>query len=92
MSHQTTVKSLRDIPLFGGLDGAERAALEGRCAWREAADGSLIITQADTSNDVFFVIAGRVRAVLYSATGKTVSLREIGTGEMFGEYSAIHSG
>ena len=89
MAHQSTLKSLRDIALFCGLDDTERTALESQCAWREAESGALIITQADTSTDVFFVVSGRVRAVLYSAAGKEVALREIGPGEMFGEYSAI---
>ena len=44
------------------------------------------------SHDVFFVISGEVWVTIYSLTGKAVSFRELGPGEVFGEYPAIDLG
>ena len=85
----TSSKTLRGIALFDGLEAAERTLIEQRCVWREVAPDEQVIRQGETSSDIFFVIAGNFRVVLYSANGKAVALGEIGPGEMFGEYSAI---
>ena len=41
------------------------------------------------SKDVFFIVSGKVRATMYSRSGKEVSFRDLGPGKMFGELSAI---
>ena len=82
-------RSLRGIALFDVMETADRVGMERRCVWRDVAAGEQVIGQGDGCNDVFFVVTGRVRVVLYSAAGKVVSLGEIGAGEMFGEYSAF---
>ena len=82
-------KTLQGIALFGALAASDREALERRCHWREVAAGEQIIEQGEISSDIFFVIEGKFRVVLYATTGKNVALGDIGPGEMFGEYSAI---
>ena len=41
---------------------------------------------------MFFIISGEVRVTIYSVAGKVVSFRELGPGEVFGEYPAIDRG
>ena len=89
MAAAPAAKSLRNIALFGSLDGHSREALERRCHWREIAAHEQIIGQGDTSRDVYFLVAGKVRVVLYATSGKSVALGDFDAGEMFGEYSAI---
>ena len=44
------------------------------------------------TDEVFFIILGEVRVTIYSLAGKVVSFRELGPGEVFGEYPAIDRG
>ena len=45
-----------------------------------------------SSDEVFFIISGEVRVTIYSVAGKAVSFRDLGPGEVFGEYPAIDRG
>ena len=82
-------QTLDNITLFQGLDPAARRALADRCRWQHYAVGQQIVGQLDTSHDVFCIVKGRVRATSYSLAGKEVSYRDIGAGELVGEFSAI---
>jgi CRP-like cAMP-binding protein len=81
--------TLREVAIFRRLSGEVRARVERRCGFRNYPRGRIIIHARETTCDVFFLIAGRARVILYSAAGKPVSFREIGVGEMFGEFAAI---
>ena len=48
-----------------------------------------VLTAEDDSHDVYFVIDGRVRATIYSVSGREVTFRDISAGMHFGEFSAI---
>jgi len=81
--------SLIGVRLFTGLDEASRRALEQRCRWRRFAPHQQIIEGQADSRDVFFIVAGKVRVVNYAASGREVSLEDIGAGGCFGELAAI---
>ncbi len=83
------MQSLRSIALFAELPADRLAAWEKRCRWHHTTPGELLITHRDPSRDVYFLTAGRVRAVIFSAAGKAVAFRELGPGDMFGELAAI---
>jgi CRP-like cAMP-binding protein len=51
--------------------------------------GQQIISHMDDSTDVFLIVEGSVRVIIYSASGKEVAFRDIGVGEHFGELAAI---
>jgi len=59
--------------------------------WTEAnyAAKSLIVSEDETDDDVFFVLSGRARAATYTDTGKEVLLSELPPGESFGLFAAI---
>jgi CRP/FNR family transcriptional regulator, cyclic AMP receptor protein len=83
-------RSLAGIDLFAYVDAASRQTIERRCAWRRWASGEQIIDRENLSNDVYFVVSGRVRVVDYSDTGhREVIFDEIGPGGYFGELAAI---
>jgi len=82
-------QSLDGIGLLTGLTQAERGELAKKASWRRYSPGEAILHYLDVSGDVFFVVAGRVRALNYSRSGRQVSYRDIDAGEMFGEFSAI---
>lgn len=92
-SHLTQPQlSLEGIAIFAALPAEALQRLQKNCSWRQYAPGQPIIDYQDRSDDVFFIIAGEVRVIIYSATGKVVSFRGLGPGDMFGEMPAIDGG
>jgi CRP/FNR family transcriptional regulator, cyclic AMP receptor protein len=85
-------ETLADIGIFSGLSPDVVAALSRRCRWRRYAAGQTILQYQDEGRDVFFILAGRVCAVYYSACGREVRFSDIPAGDLFGEFAAIDGG
>jgi CRP/FNR family cyclic AMP-dependent transcriptional regulator len=81
--------SLESVPLFADLGPDELGSIEAACAWRHFEEGEDIVAYLDESDDVYFVVSGRARVVIYAASGKAVGFRDLLPGDMFGEYAAI---
>ena len=81
--------SLSGIRVFADLPAEDIEQLSQRCLWRRYEAGQTILGHLEDSDDVYFIVAGAVRATAYSLSGKEVQYRDIGCGEVFGEYSAI---
>ena len=80
------------IAILARLSPHALEALQRRCAFRRYEPGELIVDYLDQTDEVFFIISGEVRVTIYSLAGKVVSFRELGPGEVFGEYPAIDRG
>ena len=93
---RSTVKktdpSLAGIAILARLSPHALEALQRRCAFRRYEPGESIVDYLDRTDEVFFIILGEVRVTIYSLAGKVVSFRELGPGEVFGEYPAIDRG
>ena len=83
------VQSLDGIAVFQGLPPDTLTRLQSRCSWRHYEPEEPIIDYLDTSDDVFFVVAGEARANIYSLLGRVVTFCDLVPGDMFGEYAAI---
>ena len=83
--------TLKGIAILASLPTRSRR-IERRCAWKHYAPGEPILDYLDKSDDVFFIVLGEVRVTIYSTVGKAVSFREMGSGEIFGEFPAIDGG
>ena len=59
------------------------------CAWREFAPGTQILGYQEPSTDVCFLVAGKVRVIVYSFEGKAVVFTDLSAGAMFGEIGAF---
>ena len=81
--------TLSDIELFSGLPVRALDDLANGCRWRRYTAGQQVIGHMDETTDVYFIVTGQVRAIIYSAAGKEVAFRDLRTGESFGELSAI---
>ena len=81
--------ALTAIGFFRTLPPDALEALAKRCQWQRFEANQLIVGQDDETKDVFFIVRGRVRVIVYAASGKEVSFRDLGAGQMFGELSAI---
>jgi CRP/FNR family cyclic AMP-dependent transcriptional regulator len=84
--------SLKGIALFAELPADRLEQIERQCSWCRYEPKEPIVDYLDVSNDVFFIVAGQARVTIYSLDGKAVSFRELGPGEIFGEYAAIDEG
>jgi len=80
---------LRGIALLEGVSAERLEALARSCAWRNSRAGQRILSRAAADRDVYLIVSGRVRVTTYSATGRQVTFRDIGAGELFGEVAAI---
>lgn len=87
--HAPNNHHLNDIDLFADLTPEELADIQSACQWQTFGSGDDIFTKSSTSRDVFFVVAGRVRIVNFSLTGREVAYAEVGAGACFGELSAL---
>jgi len=54
-----------------------------------AAKGRTLVEKGSRSTDIFFLLEGRAKVLLYSANGREVCVHNIGPGEMFGEISVL---
>ena len=81
--------SLEGVALLKGIPSEFLQRVQQSCSWRRYERGEPIVEYLDRSNDVFFLISGKARAIIYSLAGKVVSFHELGPGDLFGEYVAI---
>jgi CRP/FNR family transcriptional regulator, cyclic AMP receptor protein len=84
-----TRKILDDVQVFQRLSSDSRTVVASRCTWREVAAGALIVAHEDSSRTVYFLTAGRARALIYSVSGTVVGFGDVVAGQMFGEVQAI---
>lgn len=82
-------KNLAEIGLLEGLPEKSLNRLAERCGWHHYSAHDLIIDRDSDSSDLFLVVAGRVRIVNYSTTGREIAFDEIDAGGFFGELAAI---
>ncbi|MGI9514489.1 MAG: Crp/Fnr family transcriptional regulator [Anderseniella sp.] len=83
------VDEIRDIPLFATLGEGDARRLSVHCVWRSVAENELIIDYEDETAEVLFVVDGRVRVLLRTASGREVILDDMQGGRYFGEMAAI---
>ena len=89
MTEPTRPSTLADLPFFRGADAAALAKVAAAARWRTVEPGQVVVDDDEPSTDIFFVAAGSVRVQLRAASGREVLLNEFGSGEFFGELSAI---
>lgn len=82
--------SLGRVGLFAGLPAPELAELAGRLRIRIIAGGQQVVGQEERDDGaVFFLLAGRARVTVIARDGRSVTLHELGPGEMFGDLAAV---
>jgi CRP/FNR family cyclic AMP-dependent transcriptional regulator len=89
MAMEDEAKTLRWVEGFKELSPTEIRHASSHCHWRWYKLDERIVSQEDQTNDVFFVVQGKVRITNYSKSGKEVSFRDMGVGQIFGELAAI---
>lgn len=85
-------RGLEGVALLSGVSYSSLGKIEQQCSWHQYEPGQAILNYLDPSDDVFFIIDGGARVLLYSQTGQVVSFRDLGPGDTFGEIPAIDGG
>jgi len=86
------VTRLGDFALFHGLDSGRLADVEAACAHRSFGKSSLIVEDQAVNRDVYFLLNGHARVVIFAGSGKEISFRDLGQGQFFGEFAALDHG
>ncbi len=81
--------ALKQVPILSVLSGERLKELARICKWKDYEAGEQILNYHDPSTEVFFLAAGKVRVIIYSAEGKAVLFTDLRPGAMFGEIAAI---
>ncbi len=81
--------SLQGIELLSSLSPDELAAVEKNCSWKSYSAQEQIIDRQSDAQDIFFIVSGRTRVILYSLSGREVTLDDLDAGSYFGELAAI---
>lgn len=89
MVQHERVAGLKRFPILRGLSDAALERVAGSCLWRRYDAGERIVGYRDISTDVYFLLSGKARAVIYSPEGKAVIFADLHPGTMFGEIAAI---
>jgi len=87
-----TCEETNDLQLFGDLPAAVLSEIAKHCRVRRFAAGEHVVHLHDESSELFFVLEGKARVLLYSPSGREVSFRDLLHGEVFGELAAIDGG
>jgi CRP-like cAMP-binding protein len=82
-------RTLAAITLFRDLPAEAVKRLDARCVWRDAHAKEWIVNYEEEGTDVFFVVAGEVRVLIQSVSGREVILADLKAGAYFGEMAAI---
>src|SRR5690348_14311072 len=80
---------LQNIELFKGLDTASLREIAQQCTFTRCKRNAVLIRRNGADRDVYFVVSGMVRIANPGGRGRTLILRDVPAGEVFGELSAI---
>src|SRR5262245_9513011 len=92
MHQKERLAALQRVQILSELPQPRLEQLASTCKWQDYDAGEQILSYHDTSTEVFFLAAGRVRVIIYSAEGKAVLFTDLRPGAMFGEIAAIDRG
>lgn len=80
-----TAELLRGVPLFSELSEPELQTLSRVAVPRNYPSGTIILREGDAGDTCYILESGRARVTRQHADGRTITLTNVGTGEIFGE-------
>jgi CRP/FNR family transcriptional regulator, cyclic AMP receptor protein len=66
-----------------------RTEITNRLRVIPARKGRTLVEKGSRSTEVFFLLEGRAEVLLYSSSGREVSVHNVGPGDMFGEFAVL---
>lgn len=77
------------VPLFKRLSARQRSRLARHATTRTYQPGDVIIREGDTGMALYVILTGAARVTRRSHEGHTVSLKEMGPADFFGEMGLL---
>src|SRR5919199_2854214 len=84
-----TLRQLAAVDIRAGLSEDDLGEIGRRMRHRRWPAGHPFVGHRDESQDVYFVLDGKVRVTIFSESGREVSFRDLEAGTTFGELAAI---
>jgi CRP/FNR family transcriptional regulator, cyclic AMP receptor protein len=81
----TTDELLRGVPLFAELSEPELQKISRVAVPRTYPSGTIILREGDPGDTCYVLESGQARVTRQHADGRTITLTNVGTGEIFGE-------
>lgn len=88
-ARESALLGLQKVEIFKGLDPSTLRQIADRCKWTRYKNNDYVVRRDESSREVHFVIAGILRVFADSGRGRRIILRDLPTGDLFGEHSAI---
>lgn len=88
-STKPNLDTLKNIPLFSGLNPGEVETIAGQASWRQVAAGAFIYQEGDPAERVYALAAGRVRLVQVTVEGQQIIHHMVTPVETFGVISVL---
>jgi len=85
--HELLISNLARI--FGEFDDTMLSLIEPKLEWIEIGGGETLFHQNDIDNTLYFVISGRLKALITDADGRSKVIGEIVRGETVGEMAVF---
>lgn len=86
------LSGLRRLALLQGLGDEVLLEVAAACRFQLVRARHTVMSRADPDRDCYFVLSGKLRAVALSPSGREVSFRDVGAGEILGELAALDGG
>jgi CRP/FNR family transcriptional regulator len=80
-----TAELLRGVPLFAELSEPELQKIARVAVPRNYPSGTIILREGDPGDTCYVLEKGQARVTRQHADGRTITLTNVGTGEIFGE-------
>ncbi len=85
------MQHLHRIAFFKDIADAALESFDHRCRWKRVEAGGIVVDFDDDTDEVYFIVAGQVRVLIRTPSGKEIILGDLAAGQFFGEMSAIDS-
>lgn len=79
------LEALTKVSVFSGLDHQELVKLYRRTTIKRWYGGSIIVGQQEYGRNLYILVAGRARTVLFGENGREMTLSMLQPGDFFGE-------
>lgn len=80
---------INTTPFLSQLSSQQQRGLV-KCSRRQKCPGNTIVIEAVDNQDIYIIMKGSVKAILFSEDGKKVILGRLGPGDYFGTLSIFH--
>jgi len=78
-----------ELQLLKHVPDPVRTEIASRLRVIRAAKGRTLVEKGSRSTDVFFLLEGRAKVLLYSSSGREVCVHNIGPGDTFGDIAVL---